>query len=418
MENSEFDKFIQLNTEEEINVPDGLNWESMNIPLPTKKKRRIFFWFWVGGILISFMGGIFTYKNFFATQTTDNSSITQENKTLSQRPVMNNLVEKSNISTGDISQLQSKSFSQKPLAKTSSNNDQNLIAQKALDISLLINLNQSESVAIKPTTEIKEELGAEKFVKNNNFNPVFVAQIPSIHFLLSEKSFDFRINLNDRNIISSQEKNPKQAIFLSFGLNQYRSNYTTANQRIALEIAENETLGETIEIGWNYYLKNKFFVQSGVAYERLHSTFTYSEDLGTTVSFDLGQKTQRNRHIFHNNYLETVQLNLGLGRNFDFGKNWGSDFVVRLSPNYKIKAEGRTLADDFSVLEIEAMESTQRLFWSSDVGFNLKYRIANNNIFAGMNFKQYLTKTSLTENSTINLQPQIIQVRIGFSRVF
>jgi len=55
MENSEFDKYIKSHTQKDLEVPQGLSWEEMNIPLPEqKKKRRGFFWLWFGlvGVLL------------------------------------------------------------------------------------------------------------------------------------------------------------------------------------------------------------------------------------------------------------------------------------------------------------------------------------------------------------------------------
>ncbi len=60
MEKSAFDKYIRKHTEKELEVPEGLDWENLNIPLPEpKKKRRRFLWLWflflgvvLGGVIV------------------------------------------------------------------------------------------------------------------------------------------------------------------------------------------------------------------------------------------------------------------------------------------------------------------------------------------------------------------------------
>ena len=73
MENSEFDKFIKSNTHQELDVPEGLDWENMNIPLPPpeKKNRKIIFMLWFG--LLFFAAGSMIY--FYAKNANQNEAI-------------------------------------------------------------------------------------------------------------------------------------------------------------------------------------------------------------------------------------------------------------------------------------------------------------------------------------------------------
>ena len=80
-----------------------------------------------------------------------------------------------------------------------------------------------------------------------------------------------------------------------------------------------------------YHIKKGFFTSVGVSYQRLHRTFTFSEELETEINYPAFQKTYRTKRVFYNNYFDFIELNIGGEKSFSFGKNWGSQLALNIN---------------------------------------------------------------------------------------
>ena len=111
-------------------------------------------------------------------------------------------------------------------------------------------------------------------------------------------------------------------------------------------------------------------------------------------------------------------MNLGAGKNFNFGKNWGIQLSAHINPSVLFSAKGRTLNVAESIVDLERSSTSYNLFLSADAGVDFFFKVGKSRILAGADFKQSLSKIFLLENSDLQLQPQIISFKLGVERKF
>ena len=433
MENSEFDKFIKSNTHQELDVPEGLDWENMNIPLPPpeKKNRKIIFMLWFG--LLFFAAGSMIY--FYAKNANQNEAIALDKSEKTSSILETETIEKivaqdfSNKLTpaisGDSVQITNtaqipfsqKKDNQKGLNQLTNSTTNTLIIKDSVKVKTFVSniLNQAN------LTEVP--LAA---ISKNEINQLNIASIQSINALL-QFSFEKKRELNIPTYFVASEKtpNPKKkkkknglSVTFSFGLNTFNQNYQAGPQAELLKSAEESAIGNSYNLGLEYHIKKGFFTSVGVSYQRLHRTFTFSEELETEINYPAFQKTYRTKRVFYNNYFDFIELNIGGEKSFSFGKNWGSQLALNINPSFKIKSTGRTLDDNESIIDIEDFATKPKVFVSAGAEVRLFYKINSNRVFTSFGYKQALSKIKLLNNSSLSFQPQVLSVTLGVSRDF
>ena len=418
MENSEFDKYIKSHTQKELEVPEGLSWEEMNIPLPEqKKKRRGFFWIWFvllgvvlgGGVVMFLQPSIDASKGIVMEEVI--APITKpETKPILEKSLSNTVQKDDSVTKESTSTIINKDITVTNTRPSISENTQPLNSFNSLVSSNEITISKSASTPVK-SNSISQP--SSKEITKAIFS---IENIDGVNAVLSTKERALpQLHLVD---IPSPDKKMKASFFINFGVNQSWSNYNQGNQLAALTAAEDLAFGNSFQLGVKFPLKNKFFVTTGLTYQKLHTTFSYKEDLGSEVSLALNQRITRLKNIYHNNYFEFVELNLGVGKEFYFGKNWGSQLALSFNPSYQLKATGRTLNEDLSIFEMENHKTVDRLLWSAGGGLDLFFNLKSNRILAGVDLKRSLSKIQLLDNSDLQLQPQVLTFKLGLERVF
>lgn len=444
MKNKEFDKFIKSNLGKNLTPPNSLNWENMDIPFPQKKKKRGFFFMWIGLLGLGLAGSYFFFSNTIKNTAENNIRSTIANKDESRKVI--NAETEANLENQNLQQDIYKSKSSiNELTKSHNLNTKTLPTShenlKPILHPQLIKTNATEIIddtlikkAIIDLASMPDDLNknplqiSENFSKENLFTQridplVTLLQLPKTKPLLL-KLYPIFEPLNDLSLdLDSIPTLPKKGkikatLFVSFGVNISRSNFSSGSQVDSVSNAEGAALGNTYSLGWRVPLKKDFFIETGFTFQKLHTTFSHSEYLGFTLDLIERQKVFRTKHIFHNNYFKYLELNLGVGRNFSFGKNWGSEIILHFNPSYKFDSQGRTFDENQTIIYIEDFEANQKWLWSSDVGLNLFYQVKNNKIFTGVNFKQNLSKLKILENSNLTIQPQILTIKLGMLKSF
>ncbi len=425
MENADFDKFIKSNSRKNLDVPEGLDWDNMNIPLPPKKKnRKFFFLLWFG--LFFLASSTFIYLNVAKTTTNEKiKNITQLENGKANSKMEFETIEKVKISQSPFNStfetIDNKNITNTRPSISSSNNiievdlkpSSDLIfksfslidstSEKALDIESLLPMQTNEL----PTSQ-------DQKVQIN------LVGIQSVYALI-EIPFEKKKELNLPIFFKLPMDNPKDkklSLSLSFGANTFLSNYRSGEQVDLLRAAEDQAIGTTYNLGLQYQLKKGFFTTIGISFQNLHHTFSYREILDPIIDFTQFQQIKRTKKVFYNNYSQLVELNIGGGKSFTLAKNWGSQIALNINPSFRIKSSGRTLNDDKSIIDIEYFAADRQLFISAGAEVRLFYKIKSNQIFTSFGYKHAFSNLKLLNNSTLTLQPQIININFGVSRKF
>lgn len=205
---------------------------------------------------------------------------------------------------------------------------------------------------------------------------------------------------------------------LAFGANRTSANYSSGNQLAAVKTANGMAIGKIAQIGLQLPLKKNYFLSTGLTYQKLHTTFAYSEDLGYVDNVAALHRIYRTKHIYHNNFFEFAELNIGAGKKLYFGENWGSQITVLINPSYKLKSTGRTLDENSAVVYIEDFDAGQKWFLNAGIGVDLFFDTRFGGLVLGAGLNQSLSKIKLLNDSDLKMQPRSVQFRMGVTRDF
>lgn len=430
MESADFDKFIQSNTQESLEVPDGLDWDNMNIPLPPKKKNRKFFFFFLitGLLLVSY--GSFLYLKTDRSPVAEennnlnsnkniksNSSFTFENNDNSKISKNQNDLEYLSTSKNEIEKTQPDVFS----ATNTKNINQTKLTTKALTPILIDSLNNQSL----PGDESSLDIIIKNSTPPNKREPLPLVAIQGVQSpLFSVDSERKKINsifyFEPSDDSTDTVNNPPKgfSILLSFGRNAFNNNYGVGPQVDKLNIATSKELGNSYQLGFEYTLKKEFFTSLGVSLHSLHHTFSFREEPIVITDFGVNQRITRTKRVFHNNYFHFLELNLGAGKSFSWGKNWGTQIAIHLNPSLRWKTIGRTLNENNTIVDIEQFEVDQKFFLGVSGEARVFYQLKRNKIFTSIRYNQVLSNLNLINTSTLEFQPQMLNANIGISRSF
>lgn len=425
MENIDFDKYIRSFTQQELKVPKELDWENMNIPLPKdeKKKRPIIF-FWWGLATVFFIGSAIVYL-FFQQKVINpiQTNSTVINETLNDKTLSNKIQEKAqskevnnnNVTTISLSNIEQKETSNSILNYDSQHSPINQKTSQGEIAKIVGATDQIKLSSNKKNTKYQSPL------LHSNERKLFDVKSIAIplHYIVVPE-FEIMELVGSPTIIHKDEKKTKNknSVLLSFGLNTTNSTYSSSLQANVLEVAESSEWSNSAQIIFQRQLSNGFFTSFGLGYHKLHSTFSFSEDLGVTL--DNLQKIQQTKHVFHNNYFQFFELKMGLGKTIYFGKKkkMGSQIALHLNPSFKLNSEGRTLDDNESIIDIEEYDSEQNWFWTTSGDLKLFYQYKSNKIFTSVGINQSISKLKVINNSELKNQQRMIIFNLGLMKDF
>ena len=444
MENSDFDKYIRSHTEKDLTPPMDLNWENMNIPLPSEKKKDRAIYFYFIGLLI-LVGGLYLFSNQYSTTQDDiveqglmpENNISLESKTSvnkeleAEKQYNSENIENEKESIVNLNSNTSKEFLIQKTKKNSSSISQNRMAtqqnisKKNIE-SQFVPTNQSALSKASFNKMIKKDLtkdaiDIEKITqpKNKLSQPLAINSIvfTFLPFTNETQYVDIPLRWETKDF-KRESLNNGLTLQLGYGLNTFQSNFNPSSQTELLQSAEDIAYGHAVNLKLKYHFKHKIYASLGFTYQKLHNTFSYREDLGVVNNLVDFTKVHRTKVIYHNNYFENISINIGVGKAFLLTKYLGFDIALQLNPTLGLSSEGRTLNDELQVVYIENFQPSKKLFLSAGTSIDVFYKVKNNKIFAGAGFTQTLSKVNLIQNSNLSYQPRILTFNIGFGRRF
>jgi hypothetical protein len=219
---------------------------------------------------------------------------------------------------------------------------------------------------------------------------------------------------------NSNTKHAKKSIkpvdlLVSIGTNKAQMNHNSAGLRNAVTPA----WGNSFQILLERKLKNNWLVSVGAGYQRLHTTFNFEKDLGTSIDYSQFQIIRKTRQVFHNNYFDLVSLNLGGGKQFKLSPRWDGELLMYLSPSRRLNYTGKSLDDTGSVVAFDPNLVVQKKWLlNADAALRFSYRMKKMDLIIGVNFSQSLTKADVQSagSSTTTVQPRVFGFNLGIRR--
>ncbi len=421
MEHSQFDKFIRANAEKELAVPSELDWDNMTIPLPEQKRKRRLLPFWL--LFIMFLGGLgigsfkylqqtevaissFSIPTAGLPQSTVAKKIGSTNQDVRPQDQVESTAGRSILVPVTVQAESDLTTSSFPTGETQ------VYHEERADHDLLAPTTPALSQETTKTTSepATQAMAPQSIVHSTNID-VLKTEFKFPIQPLTAHSISF--NLSKLPQARVQALKGTGSIIISYGLNRSRLDYNNALR----EQTEAPAWGHMTQLLWERDLGKQYFMSIGLAYQQLHTTFSFREDLGTYINFSERQVIKQTRRVFHNNYLELLSLQVGAGRNFPLGPQLKSQVILHFSPTYRLAQQGRTIDDNESVIDLDDTTLTSdKLLWNANASWRLAYQLPNIDLFVGAMFTQSVTKARLLSDQEKMIKPRALSFIIGIQR--
>ncbi|MEM1001867.1 MAG: hypothetical protein AAGH46_04380 [Bacteroidota bacterium] len=439
----QFDDFIKKNTQKEIQVPDELSWDNMNIPIPKKKKRRFLpFFLLCLGFLIGVGATLFWLTKQDAHNTSTISQANFQTSIPEQIPTTSHSIEASTATTtnNDVQEEKIESIEniskgadfniklkkEAPQASTAKKNSKHNI----LNSTTILNKEQH------PRLISKEELVETDFSENkynNNLNdPLLLPTCPKLGIVNSHLDSLATINrlpisllpLKTRSLPKSNNSDKiieptspsRLSIYFASGYLRTNNHYKKGPQTETLSTAETTGHGMALNLGIRFKLNKTLFLTSEFSYQKLSSFFMYTENLGTETDPTQFKQVTRLRHICHNNSIETLGLNIGLGKDFLLGRQWGSQMILAFSSNYQLKSNGRMINDDLSVYDMSNHQYPERIIYNLHLSTGAFFQFKKFKLIGSIAWQQGLNSVRLLDNSDLEFSPSALNLSLGIEK--
>ena len=461
-----FDRLIKKFAQKEAEVPAGLSWDEMNIPLPSdKQKDRKYLWYLFTGV---FFGVVFSFllDNFFnqshknpqghnlltekskkfSEESADSDYVLGSIKSSKEQSEQNNneeftAIEKSfqrnskfNNSTTEVNKDVSNELrlvekeigeQQKPYILKADKRKSTLKNQAEV-------YSSSETLAVPTKRIIKNKSTKRNSVLDQTIGIESIIEPNKVDSKRSLISLDDIINLplglavrRDKNsnvpslslINESEFMDSRFILNVAVGYNYSFNHYSKGRQAIALNEAESPGNGLSLNLGTRYSIKNNFFFALGFSYQRFKSIFEFSEDLGSIPTAVPFQTILRKRNVYHNNSFEFVGLSYGIGRDFYFSKRLGSQVTVSFLSEMQMKANGRSLDTEASIYNLIDQKFEDRFMLSVLPTLGLFYKTREYKFIGSIGWQQGLMNSRFSnDGSDLRYSPRALSLSFGIER--
>jgi len=139
----------------------------------------------------------------------------------------------------------------------------------------------------------------------------------------------------------SNKNTPKNkiAFVLSYGYNTFNLKIEETN---VLKDKLNNVFGNSFKTGIKINLNKNWKTNVLLSFNQFHSTFEHTRDLETVFDTDNFLKIKRKEITYHNNYTNTLGLEVGVERNLYTIDRFHLLAGVALTPTYALSATGKT----------------------------------------------------------------------------
>lgn len=446
MDDKQFDSYIRDHLHEELPIPDSLNWENMDIQIPTKKRRRFFFLPLVvlGAILSTFLVVLFSpqistqvYSNQLPAikiQPSGNQATVQQPTATTQA---NENTTDHQVSDGIPSAVNTLPASTYSPSITSNyyqqsntnqlNNINNIETLGTLHPSATSNLTtvpESTASFNLPSSQTILEADLGEFSQESTvigLERMHISQIEGTGIISpTEKSKELSNHSLDsiKQSLSSKWFR-KHTLQLTYGLTWNQTHFSSSSPEY-LETLSNTTKGsfdKALSIVWDRKLSGPISYQVGASWLRLHQVFSYEKDLGFKDDYSTLTRTFLKRIVHHNNIISLVEFNLGLAYNYPVTMNSSVRFYGHINPGMEFRNSGKTLNYDLEIVEY-ALEKRRNLVFNGSFGADYVLQLKNCNLVAGVSVRKWLQNLQVVDADQITNKPVAGMIRVGFSKSF
>jgi len=120
-------------------------------------------------------------------------------------------------------------------------------------------------------------------------------------------------------------------------------------------------------------LGKKWMTNTGLRFDRYHTTLEYTRDLEPI--YRESQKINRKEVTFHNNFTNTIGLQMGIARKWNSNKRLHFYTGVGIMPNYTMSATGKTVIDLIAD-QLVYDEGVNKLSINAGLAVGLVYKVS------------------------------------------
>lgn len=181
---------------------------------------------------------------------------------------------------------------------------------------------------------------AKKYSSAKKQTLVVVGPLSNLQMGLLPAPLSNEMQLELRPLSTKQTKIQAASIYFAYGYKHFTLDVEEANP---LKEKVNAVLSPSFQLGLQLSLNNKWSTNVGLTYDTYHTTFEHRRDLEPEFDFQNNVKINRQEVTFHNNYTNTLGLELGLNRTWKLLNVLQVFTGISITPTYSLSTEGKTI---------------------------------------------------------------------------
>lgn len=392
MDNKEFDKYIKEFSKNELDTPDDLSWENLDIKTPPKKDsrdRKIFILLFFG--LVSVALAYWLLQNETVTYT-KNTRQTSDLTIIGNFENDNQKVDKNESLDSDQTNNSKYSYSESlssDIIKSESNRKP--IMNSNSKVIIASNQNNTEEIkqgngnqATQQNKPLKEKSALISSDYNNNPQSKVNSSIdmvsrtvkneitlPKGEDTINERIIKPTVNiepLNYNNIEVDSNQNsiqnvpvrlierknePMYSISLFSGISYDNDNFSE-KENTNLNGYHLPHFGQFYKLELFRTFPKNWSINISAGFRERHTVFSYEQDLGTYENFDEFAVIQRTRIIYNNNKWKLITSGIGVGKNFSLTSKFSLHINAQAEYNRIVTTNGKYLDENSMIAEVSS----------------------------------------------------------------
>lgn len=335
--------------------------------------------------------------------TIKTSTINAERKTIERKAVEEEFIEDAKPLLTET--LNQEITEQLPVQSTFYNTD-NAIIEKDTKDQLEDNFTTAEVVNKTPI-----QPSQDRYKEDKKTNDVSLLESISISSLINKEDLTLLVPET-----LAKKENPKAQskaveLFVGYGYNTFDINIAESN---ILQGKLNKDFGKSFSSGIRLDINDSWKTSLQINYDQYHSTFEHIRDLEPVIDFTKFQRVHRQERTFHNNYTNTIGLQLGLERKISLSKSLYLYSGIGIAPTYVLSSKGKTT--DGNLIETLTYDNQlNKLSVSGGLNFRLAYAINPAlNLEMHYQYNQFLLNGIFINNGVSAKQQNTLSLQLSY----
>ena len=459
MSENNFDNYIKGLFDEDPEVPSSLAWEAMEFDLPkkTEEKKKQPWKRYLLLLLFLFMGSTIAYLSYQlnhlndlkgasaiaenipeekATSTIKNNlnqeastvtnTIQKENNKATQEIIQSSnkdvsvkknsitdavefkkgrskhLNQGNNQTTNSSNQIITNFFSKKDNVVT--NNESNINGSISNDMN-----NEQNGSKVKSSTSSKNSI--EPSTPSSLFQLTPPLDLIAIKEVATEQKDTPELTLaSNEHVEDNDKKSVLQEIFVGYGYNTFKLKVSEAN---LLNDKLNLALGQSFSAGARLNINDHWKTNLQLRFDRYHSTFEHTRDLEPIINIQEAYKINRKEITYHNNYTNTLGLQLGLERVWKLPNQLHLYTSFVFTPTYILSTEGKTTTG--TAVDLLTLNDQSKFSLNGGLKLGLMYPLTESvNIEMGYHFNKFFINEVFINNEVLTNQQNSISFLLAY----